>query len=602
MGAILVYRYGIIGRPPVPEVVSEQMELARQMRNALVEIEYGHDRAMQEMWAEHPAVGPIVARLEAAEVYIGELVQRARKEHSDDRTIKTRDDTATELRDTKAQIKALRAERRATIGEAYPQRKSQIEALRTDRKAAIKQCRQHYAAMGLYWATYNMVAADHATAVKAVEARRKRGLPAQLRIRYPDGTGTIAVQLQRADGDPPRTPEILASGIGKWRNILRLTPWIDPQVYDFAANRRQRAQRSGQVAFGVGTGQMIELPIRISRMIPPDADICEAQLTVSRTGGHRRMHLSVTAKVRDPDPPAGGPVIAIHFGWRRKPDGSVRVATWSTATELSVPDHLADNAVGHENARWGEIIIPAATIGIAARPAMLRSNRDLAMEPVQRKLAEWLDEHPQPGVDDRPGLTGTDVRRWRAPARFAALALRWRENPPDDDGAEEIVEILAAWRRQDRHLWEWESHERDQLTRRRDNAWRRVGAWLTSVAGLLLVDNTDLAGLRERTDDDTDPVLPGVAQRVARARAALSAPGRLRILITAAAQRHGVPVREVKTAYLTRTCPECAVVADPDPRYAASAVVVCPACGYAYDQDRSASKLMLDRERQGSAS
>jgi transposase len=111
-----------------------------------------------------------------------------------------------------------------------------------------------------------------------------------------------------------------------------------------------------------------------------------------------------------------------------------------------------------------------------------------------------------------------------------------------------------------------------------------------------VTDDSDLAALRRRGDDaDEDPVLPGATREKARARAALSAPGRLRQMVVQAARRRGVQVREVAAEFLTRTCPACGVTSDAHPRYAASARVVCPACGHSYDQDFSAAELMLAR-------
>ena len=210
-------------------------------------------------------------------------------------------------------------------------------------------------------------------------------------------------------------------------------------------------------------------------------------------------------------------------------------------------------------------------------------------------MAAWLDEHPQP--DPRPDdpeqlLTGARVRAWRSPGRLAALALRWRDAPPP--GSDAVVTQLEAWRRRDRHLWEWEAHERAQVTAGRDDAWRRVGAWLAGGAGTLLVDDANLAALRRRDDPaDDDSVLPGGVTAAARARATLVAPGRLRQLVTDAAARRGVTVQVVTAAGLTRTHAGCGHIGDRDARYAASTMVPCPGCGDFYDQDRNATALML---------
>jgi hypothetical protein len=315
----------------------------------------------------------------------------------------------------------------------------------------------------------------------------------------------------------------------------------------------------------------------------------------------------------------------MHVGWRQRPDGSVRVGVWSATAGLDgAPGPMTTRVepktwarckaagggpvaptrtvtepfvVAHDGGRWGEVVLPASWLDTAGRPPAVRSRRDLDLAPVADKVASWLDGHPQPGQDGRPGLTGADVRRWRSPARFAGLARRWHHQPPTD-GAE-VAALLWEWAGRDRHLWQYEASEREQLALRRDEAWRLVGAWLAGAAGVVRVDDSDLATLRRRPDvAEDDPALPGVAAARARARAQLSAPGGLRAAVVAAAERRGVPVVRVSAAFLTRTCPACGVVGAPDPRYAAAAVVQCPSCGVEYDQDRSAVGLML-RERSG---
>jgi hypothetical protein len=231
---------------------------------------------------------------------------------------------------------------------------------------------------------------------------------------------------------------------------------------------------------------------------------------------------------------------------------------------------------------------------VAGRPAALQAQRDWELEPVRQQLAAWLDEQPPDPVT--PGITGGEVRQWRSAGQFAELARRWRQDVPT--GAANLAAQLEAWRVRDRHLWEWQANERHQIGGRRDDAWRRVAAWLATHAGQLVMDSMDLAVLRRR-EFTTDPMLPGHLRRASRARAALASPGRLRDTIEAAARRRGVPVTHVDTAYLTRTCPSCRVAAEAHPRYAAAAVVTCPLCGHAYDQDRSAAALLLQRFQSG---
>lgn len=628
-------RYGL------PQQVTSQLELAWSMRQDLITLRLQHEAAVKAMWATVGAVAKIEARLAAAEERAAAAEERARAAHSRDRSLATDPETAADLRAIRREAKELRLARRAAIAEARPGKKAEIEQLKAAHREAVTACRREYAARGLHWGTYNAVLTDHSAAVQLVEKRRAEGHPARLRHRRHDGTGTIAVQLQREQGvtpqeraqitalaaegktpgqiaaetgrqartvalilrrknataspgrqpDPPRSPELLASGQGKWRNVLQLRPWMPPE--EFAAlscAQRRRIARTGEVVLAVGGAQTVTLPVSVHRMLPAEGEVVSAELTVTRTAGQWNAAVTLVVQTADPDPAEGHPPVALHCGWRQRGDGSVRVGTWAFPQPLRVPAHLAHLAIPHDGGRWGEIIVPASWVDHAGYPPSLRGIRDTAMDPVREKAADWLTGHPQ---DDGPAAA--DVRRWRSPDRLYELALRWREAPPAGDGGPEIAALLEAWRVRDRHLWEAQAHTSQQLTARRDDAWRNVAAWLTAAASILITDDSDYARLRRKGDPaEEHPVMPGEQQRKARARAALAAPGRLRQLMVTAAARRGVTVRESKSAYLTRRCPFCGETGTKtDRRYVAAAVVTCPHCRLGYDQDRSAAAIML---------
>lgn len=598
---VVVYQYGIRHRHnsvnwKVPESVTNPLRLAHTMRNNLVELEHQRQEKLREVWSDRPEIKEIEDAIGATTTTLEELAKQAKRERSADRTVAARRETATKIRETRQQLRGLKQQRRAAISEAATTTKPARELIATTYREDIKTIRRTYAARGLYWGTYNEVIANHTTATTAIARARAKGMPANLKFHRWDGTGTLHIQLQRGAGAPPRTPQLLASGQGPWRNVFQLSPWIPPNEFDRLPRGKRRRTGRGFVRMRISADTIIELPVQVHRMLPADADVCEVGLTISRIAERLVATINVTAKIPQPAP-AQGPKVALHLGWRRRGDGSVRVGTWACPTPLGdPPPHLAGVVVAHDGGRWGEIVFPTRDYDRAGHPARLRSIRDQALNPVQDKVAAWLDTHPQPGTDDRPGLSGDAVRRWRSPGRFAALAQRWRDTPPEGDGGAEIASLLEGWRKQDKHLWTWEGHERHQLTGMRNDLWRKAAAWLTDHAGTLVVDDTDLRQVRRGPDvAEDDPTLPGVVQHQARARAALTAPGVLREKATVAAGRRGVVVVSVGSQFLSRTCPLCRVVGEADARYAAAAVVQCSACGGSYDQDRSAAGLMLVR-------
>lgn len=612
--ATLVYRYRINPMGSAQERrdvlnqpdLLEQFHLAHQLRNALVQIEHEHEQAKADLWGRYPRVATMQELAEAADTAVQDLLARAKKEHSEDRTTKTRPDTARELAAARKATREAKKARREAIADTYAIAKPQLEELKTERKAAIKTLYATFCQTGqpgkLYWATYNAVTDGHATAVKLVARHRKEGRAAQLRFHRWEGTGRIAVQLQRADTDPLRSPAMLSSGGGQWRNVLRL-PAVAART-DWAELTRGEQTRAGRAEIGwcLGSGRTITLPVQFHRPLPPDAEVVQAELVRTRIAEQIVMHLCLTVRIPDPSPPQDRPVIAMHTGWRTRTDGSVRVATWRCDSDrLTVPEHLNDIVTVYDTGHTGEIILPARWLEGTTQTAALASQRSLSFDPIRDKTAAWLDEHPQTGDDGEHTLTGAMLRQWRSPNRLAALAIRWRTSPPVGDGGPDVAADLEAWRKQDKHLWLWQDHGRHQQIGRRNDGWRRVTAWLAEQAGLILTDDTDLAELRRRpgvADTDTpEQAVPAVVADAARERATIAAPGYLRACLGAAAARRGVPTVTVPAAHLSRTHRTCGYTADPDPRFAAAAVVICHGCQRPYDQDHNATGLMIDRYR-----
>lgn len=135
------------------------------------------------------------------------------------------------------------------------------------------------------------------------------------------------------------------------------------------------------------------------------------------------------------------------------------------------------------------------------------------------------------------------------PAKFAALALAWR------DTELEIAESLETWRRADKLLWQQQGHGRARARGYRDDLWRQVARALVNQCGRIIVDDTNISEVirnaLERSDLPTD-----LQQRIDRRRDH-AAPGALRSSIIAAAERDGLPVTVVSAAGLSRIHAGC---------------------------------------------
>ncbi len=601
----VVYRYRIAPMGTVahrrsvldqPDLL-EQFRLAHDMRSDLVLIEQDYDAAKAAMWSSYPSVGETEAELADAELQMTLLLERARKERSEDRTKKLRPDTAAAHRDAKQRVTAARKARREAISAVHEAAAEDLERILTARAAAQKALYATYVQeRGLYWATYNAVLKSHRTAAQRVAAARAAGRPAQMRIHHWDTTGRIAVQLQRAAGAPPRTPNVIADPAGKYRNVLqiRTAPGADPAAWPTYTRAEQRQLGRGELVWCIGNGRTITLPVQMHRPIPTDHEIVAAELARTRIGPTVRMHVCLTVKGPDPLPPTTRTTtVAVHLGWRSTDiDGhpGIRVATWRSTTPLQVPEHLP---VIDGTGTTGRIIIPTRWIEAADKTADLAEIRAQHLNTLRGELVTWLNDNPQD--DEHEGLTGQAVALWRSPARFAALARRWRTNPPTGDSATDIVHRLEEWRKKDAHLWIWQETGRDQNLGRRDDTWQAVAAWLWTNADHIVVDDANLAELRKKPaiGSDEETTIPTAAANRARAQATLAAPGRLRELITAAAQLHGIPVTVVKSKNLTRECARCGHITDHDD--VTEPKIQCGGCGHTTDQDDNATALMITR-------
>jgi hypothetical protein len=584
MVSVVVYRYGMPSWVVLPEVVGEQLRLAHELREDLVSIQHDSDAARKTVWSGFPAVAEAETRLADADDLAGQLAERVATLKSQQRTRTPKGDAVAELAKARKTAKTARVARREAIAAAKPQAQPRLDAITAEYRARLKACyADHVQTRGLYWATHNAVADHHRAAVKRLNTARAQGRPAALRHHRWDGSGALAVQLQRGAHQPARTPEMLASGVGPWRNVLQIEPWVEPSEWAGLSRAVKRHRGRGTVHMRVGD-QHVTLPVMVHRMLPVEADVTGAQLVVERVAGQRRVSLHVTARIPDPEPVTTGPTIVVHGGWRREDDDAVRVATWRADRPVTVPDHLTRVARPVTD-RTGIIVLPPGWVAAMERGDKLRAQRDQAMEAMRAGLLDWLRAHPQDG-----GPTVREVSAWRSPLRLAKLALAWRDNPPAH-GAE-IAARLETWRAADRRLWESQEHGRRKHLARRDDTWRTVAAWLTDTAGRVVCEDTDYAALTRATmTTAAESGLPTeVTARASRQRVHAS-PGGLRGAVTAAAERRGVPVATVTAANLTKEH-TCGYVHDTD---AQSRPIVCAGCKRAYDPDSSATMLMLRR-------
>jgi hypothetical protein len=581
---ITVYKFGVHYKWTLPDELREQLRTAHDLREDLVTLELAHEHAVKDVWSSYPAVAAAEDALNAAEAASEVAAAEVSRQRVAQRTKRVTGPAADDLTKARRDAKAARVARREAIGEVHQEAAERLSGLAGELRAAQKAMYATYCQDGaLYWATFNDVLDHHKTAVKRVKAARASGHPAQMRHHRFDGTGSVAVQLQRQAGQPQRTPATIADlDVGKWRNVLAM-PWVDPDRWNTLTRAEQRRQGRVTVRMRCGVGH-VEVPIQMHRMLPADADITGARLTVTREGSDYRAHLTVTAKIGEPDPVSTGPTVAVHLGWRNTPTGVV-VAHWRSDTPLAIPDDCA--AFMMADGTTGKIIMPATIFARLEAADLVQGGRDSALNVAKADLVQWLDAHGPVQHPTREGeeITAAAVACWRNPERFASLAHSWRAAPPEN--GEEIAEVLEAWRAADKRLWDTATHTTGKALRHRDDLYRQVAAIIADQAGQIVVDDTNLADVARTTSNAPSTVTDPAAKR-----RTYTAPGSLRAAIIAAATREGVTVTEVPHIGMTVKHAACGHQNPADARYL-SPYVTCDGCGSTYDQDDNALAWLM---------
>jgi hypothetical protein len=576
-----VYRFALWG--DLPEAAIGEMRRAHELSNRFIEIERAHEEGVREVWRKAPTLLQLEDDLLNAEEEIMGIKREIKQYRQQNRTTNPSKELKERLTASRKVARGIKAAIREEKTRIYPILKPDLIELGDERKRQIKATYEPAVANGLYWANFNFVRDRHEAAVKAVRGRRKMGLPSALRFRHWNGgEGTLVVQLQRQSGSPARTPHVIADPDGKYRNVAHLTPAHDPVHWALLSRPQQRKERMGTLRFRIGAGDaagMVEMPVFVHRPIPPDADICFMEIKRMRLG--QRYFSFVSVVVRLPVTPlrTEGHKVAMHVGWRALEDRSLRVAV---VTGMTTPPPPSLDGIVRRHVGWAEVVVPAWYRDQMEYVHSLSSIRGKNLDIMKKWLLGWLEVHPDHGI---AGIETLD--RWRSADRFGSLIERLIEEGAMDP---EALAYLKAWRVQDIHVREIEDNLRAKIIARRNNAFCNVAAWLLEEAGLLVIDNYNIARISRKPDlTEADHE----AHRASRANRVLAAPGRLRQCMIDGARRRGVQIQPVDGT-IAGIHHICGTDLDHDERELAI-MVYCPHCNVMVDQDANALELLKGR-------
>ena len=557
-----VYRYGLLSPIENALLVERQMRAGHRYRNTLTEIERGRRWATRKVESEAGDAPALELALKGAR----EVEERAV------RALKSQRAKTKSRSDTKEQREAVRIarEERKRCADALAEYRRQLredpEIVRQRdqigdldgeiRRAARANC-------NTYWGTYLLVEDAMNAASKA--PLYDEAEPNDPRFVRWIGKGSVGVQIQKG---------ILCREVFGNDRRLRIDP-VDPRAWDAATSRGERRRLSRTTLRMRVDSDDAQAPIWAAwpmimhRPLSVGGKIKRAVVQRRMIGPREEWSVCITVDEPPPIQIRTDRAIAIDLGWRVVPEG-IRVGMcW-------------------DGSRTRELALDGYAISGLRKPEELRSVRDDNFNVERARLRTWMDQQTQ----DLPAWLVERTKtldQWRAPSRLAALTLYWRDRRFDGD--EEIYTAMEAWRRQDRHLWLWETSQRSGALRHRREVFRRWAVSLAIEHDVLVLEDFDLSRIARRSPAESEK-----SERArARANRQLVAVSELRLALEQAFVARGKRAVRVPAQETTTTCHACGV----SEAFDAATLIrhACDACGIVWDQDENAARVILARWR-----
>lgn len=567
--ATIVYKYTLKAPIDNEELLRSEMETARRYRNLLVEVCRGARDALRGVLLGVQDVASAYAAAVTARDLVLAAHEAVKLAHAETRSREHSDLAEAELRAARtAYIGTLRAfETSQRAARRLPEVRAELDRIDALANEFRKNVREHY---GPWWGTYWLVDADMERSLRRVIAPGK----------------SIARPLW--DGVDPNDPHFVRRGEYTDFVSCYVNDSMRPRTHDFVRieapvlreNARPGEKPKARFALRIGTDAKRQAifarwPMHKDRPIPADAEITGVKVTCTKEGRAERWHAHVTLRTntRPRGEPIGSGAVGVDIGWRRIGD-ELRVACWRG-----------------EDGSAGEIRLNAQMIGSLTKAESLRSIRDRWFNEARKEFRNWLDSREIP---DWLRTATENLDDWRSPARLAGLANCWRRDEAlHFEGAWDAILALEIWRRQDAHLWHWESAQRNHGLARRKEFYRAEAAKLARRFGNLVMEQFDLRTFA-RLPDVLDE-----GEQSTRYAARLAACGEFRSVLEQAFLRRGGTIERVDPLHTTHLCPKCGAHTEFDAARAIDWVcggVDDSGCGARWDQDDSAAAILLARK------
>lgn len=586
----LVYRYGL--RPPTAhaDVVLDQMRRAHRYRNMLIEISRGHRDAQRSVIGAVPAVVAATERAVLASETLATVEAQMGQEHVRARARKHEDSTTDTLaiarRDWEAAFEMLSTARNAA--RRTPAVSAELTRFKELADEIAKSARDHY---GPWWGTYHLVDNAHEQSLRLVLGPGKSiALPLWSGLRPRDPKFISWAEATRAVGAYNN------AGPGSSSDKFVSVQSVDSVPLGPTVPGVERAKKYLLLRMLVATTDKrqkiwAEWPIIFDRPLPKDAVISAVRVQVVREGPGERWEalfsLSTDLLMKDrgrSTEVCGVGRVGVDIGWRAMEDGSLRVG-------YVAGDH------GHEALGLSSEMLSQLT-----KAASLRGIRDDLFNRTKLALMWWIATCGALVPEWMPTVHKIDA--WKSPERLLRLCFEWRQKRFIGD--QEIYDLLdgwtpehtprawrrhdESWRRQDRHLSEWEAAQRAKALAHRKDFYRVYAAKLARQYNVLALERFDLRKVSKvpKIEDSED-----AGTIAARAQRTLAAVSELRGALISAFTARGGRAVFVDPANSTHECPSCAVVTEFDAR--TKLCWVCVGCEKRWDQDYSAALVLRQR-------
>jgi hypothetical protein len=308
----------------------------------------------------------------------------------------------------------------------------------------------------------------------------------------------------------------------------------------------------------------------LHRPLPGDGRIMWAWAQRRRLGTRWRWELclALESMAFGAPPRVSGPqhTACINLGWRLLPSGDIRVGylvgSDGEKRELTLPRIIRDK-LDHADS--------------------LRAIRDRNLDAVKAALAnvDWS------GLPEELRTQAATLQQWKSHERLTRFIREWSritgEVPAEIAWISDAFTVADAWRRQNRHLYQWEAHERSKAFGRRLDYYRQIATTIARQYTTVRVNKIDLRTFQQLRGDPAHDQEP--AQRQQRTIAALA---ELRSALQLCCSNNGATFVEAPAVNITVTCHVCSGQCTWD--RAAELVHVCEHCGAEWDQDENAAR------------